>query len=141
MNAFRDSAAQAFVFVVGVEVADAEPGALGVEPPTGPADDPVPPDEAAGLGEFEDEDVEPARLPDGEAPAPAPSSPGWHAVITSVAADRVAIARAALRTPGLYRIPLCMKSPDCHVQAPVAHRHSSLQIAPRPPVVHVRTGL
>jgi hypothetical protein len=112
MNAFRDSPAH--VFVAGVAVAVAETGVLGVEPPAGLAEAPVPPDDGACAGEpAEDESVGPAVLPDGgEAVEPAASAPGWHAVMRSVAADRVAIARPAPRTRDPKCIPYCMKSPD-----------------------------
>ncbi|MET9895397.1 hypothetical protein ABZZ47_35430 [Streptomyces sp. NPDC006465] len=107
MNDFKDSPAH--VFVVGVEAADADPGALGVKVTAGAVDDPVPPGDVAGFGEPEDEAV---GAPDGEAADPASSSPGWHAVMRSAAADTVAIARAALRARDPRCIPYCMKSPD-----------------------------
>ncbi|MGW7610572.1 hypothetical protein ACWGKW_25490 [Streptomyces sp. NPDC054766] len=112
MNAFRDSPAHVFVFAAEVAVADAETGASGVDPPAGLAEVPVPPDEVAGDGEPADEAEGPAVLSDGEAVEPAASAPGWHAVMRSVAADRVAIARAAPRTRDPKCIPYCMKSPD-----------------------------
>jgi hypothetical protein len=120
MNALRDFPAHGFVLGAGVAVADAETGVLGVEPPAGLAELPVPPDDVAGVGEpadeppdeSPDEAVGPAVPPDGEAVEPAASAPGWHAVMRSVAADRVAIARAAPRTRDPKCIPYCMKSPD-----------------------------
>ncbi|MEU0430054.1 hypothetical protein ABZ153_00100 [Streptomyces sp. NPDC006290] len=112
MNAFSDSPAHVFVFVAGVAVTDAETGALGVESPAGSAEAPVPPDDVAGVGEPADEAVGPAALPDGEEEEPAASAPGWHAVMRSVAADMVAIARAVPRTRDPKCIPYCMKSPD-----------------------------
>ncbi|WP_323180711.1 MULTISPECIES: hypothetical protein [unclassified Streptomyces] len=93
MNDFRDSPAH--VFVVGVAVAVTEAGVVGVKVPAGSVDGPVPPGDTAGFGEPEDEA---AGAPEGEAAEPVSSSPGWHAVMRSAAAETVAIARAALRT-------------------------------------------
>jgi hypothetical protein len=69
--------------------------------------------------------------PGGEEPAPAGLPPGWHAVMSRVAADAVTSAVATLRTPIPY-----MKSPEV-VQAPVSHRHSSLQRASSVSGVHL----
>ncbi|MFD9467481.1 hypothetical protein [Streptomyces sp. NPDC060027] len=93
MNDFRDSPAHAFV--VGVAVAVTDAGIVGVKLPAGSVDDPVPPGDTAGSGEPEDEAV---GTPDGEAAEPVSSSPGWHAVMRSAAAETVASARAAPRT-------------------------------------------
>ncbi|MGW0971476.1 hypothetical protein [Streptomyces sp. NPDC002516] len=120
MNAFKDSDAQVFVFGTGVAVAGTDagafvvwsPGAFVVWSPAGSADAPVPPDGAADAGVPEDVADGFFAVPDGEAAEPAPSGPGWQAVIRSVAADMAAMASAAPRPRGPKCVPYCMKSPD-----------------------------
>jgi hypothetical protein len=112
-----------------------------VDFPAGFADAPVPPVGVAGAGEPVDEAVGPVGTPDGEAAEPALSSPGWQAVMRSAADDTATIASAAPRTRDPWFVPYCMRSPDCSVQAPVAHRQSLLEIAQRPLRVRPRTGL
>ncbi|WP_330302248.1 MULTISPECIES: hypothetical protein [unclassified Streptomyces] len=92
MDASRSATPQVFVFVAGVDVG--VPAGVDGAVVAGP--------DGADVGALDLEAAGLAGTPDGELAAPVPLPPGWHAVMSSVAADAVTIARAPLRIPVAY---------------------------------------